>query len=126
MGQAEEEARRLLAALGPFCRGTVLRRFMPCGKAGCRCQDNPPKLHGPYYQWTRKVRGKTMTVRVSRSEAQILKRRIANARAFDAVMAKAEALALRDLTAALRQARRSSSPAATRPRRRGRLENSET
>jgi len=31
-----------------------------CGKAGCRCQATPPELHGPYYQWTRKVASKTV------------------------------------------------------------------
>lgn len=27
----------------------------------CRCHADPPVLHGPYHQWTRKVGGKTVT-----------------------------------------------------------------
>jgi hypothetical protein len=32
-----------------------------CGHANCRCHADPPRLHGPYHQWTRKVAGKTVT-----------------------------------------------------------------
>lgn len=76
-----------LADLGPFRRGTVLRRFVPCGKAGCRCQADPPQLHGPYHEWTRKVKGKTVTVRVTEEQAGLLKQWIANARRLDKILA---------------------------------------
>jgi hypothetical protein len=75
-----------LADLGPFRRGTVLRRLVSCGKAGCRCRANPPQLHGPYYEWTRKVKGKTVTVRVSKEQARLLKQWIANARRLDKIL----------------------------------------
>ena len=68
-----EALKRSLADLGMFRRGSVVRRFMPCGKPGCRCQAAPPNLHGPYYQWTRKVGGKTATLRLSEREAKLLK-----------------------------------------------------
>ena len=32
-----------------------------CGHPGCRCHADPPRLHGPYHQWTRKIAGKTVT-----------------------------------------------------------------
>ena len=57
-----EALKQEVAGLPPIRRGSLVRRFMPCGKPGCRCQANPPQLHGPYYQWTRKVLGKTATV----------------------------------------------------------------
>ena len=75
-----------LVDLGPLRRGTVLRRFVPCGKPGCRCQANPPKLHGPYYEWSRKVKGKTVTVRVTPEQARLLKQWIANARRLDEIV----------------------------------------
>jgi hypothetical protein len=31
------------------------------GHPGCRCHADPPRLHGPYHQWTRKKNGKTAT-----------------------------------------------------------------
>ena len=30
---------------------------------------DPPQLHGPYWQWTRKVAGKTVTKRLSDDDA---------------------------------------------------------
>lgn len=84
-----------LADLGPFRRGTVLRRFIPCGKPGCRCQAIPPELHGPYYEWTRKVRGKTVSVRLTEQQAELLKQWIANARRLDRIVADMERVSQR-------------------------------
>ena len=41
--------------------GTLADRMTRCGYAGCRCHADPPQLHGPYHQWTRKINGKTVT-----------------------------------------------------------------
>ena len=76
-----------LADLGPFRRGTVLRRFVRCGNPNCRCRADPPKLHGPYYDWSRKVKGKTVTVRVTPEQAGLLKQWIANTRRLDKIIA---------------------------------------
>jgi hypothetical protein len=97
-----EEVKGLLGELDYFCRGSVLRHLMACGKPGCRCQANPPKLHGPYYQWTRKVAGKTVTVRVSERQAEFLQRCIANGHRFDAVASKMEQVSLRAIDVALK------------------------
>lgn len=72
-----------VAELGPMRRGTVLRLLVPCGKPGCRCQADPPQLHGPYYNWTRKVKGKTVTVRLTPEQARLMKQWIANSRRLD-------------------------------------------
>lgn len=68
---------------------------MPCGKPGCRCQADPPKLHGPYYEWTRKVSGKTVSVRLSEQQAGLLGQWIANARHLDQIVAEIERVSLR-------------------------------
>ena len=41
--------------------GTLADRMTRCGYPGCRCHADPPQLHGPYHQWTRKKNGKTAT-----------------------------------------------------------------
>ena len=41
--------------------GTLADRMTRCGYPGCRCHADPPQLHGPYHQWTRKKDGKTAT-----------------------------------------------------------------
>ena len=51
--QRYETLKRTVAAVGLLRRGSLVRRFMPCGKPNRRCQATPPQLHGPYYQWTR-------------------------------------------------------------------------
>lgn len=90
-----EDLKRQIEALPPIRRGSVVRRFMPCGKPGCRCQARPPRLHGPYYQWTRKVRGKTETTRIDKQQARLLDEWIANGRKLDRLVAQMERVCLR-------------------------------
>jgi len=87
--------KRAVLPLGPIRRGSLVRRFMPCGKPGCCCQASPPELHGPYYQWTRKVRGKTVTVRLTREEARLFEAWISNGRQLAKIVAQMEAVSLR-------------------------------
>lgn len=61
--QAEIAAR--LARAGFALPGTLLERTMRCGKPTCACKADPPRLHGPYHQWTRKINGKTTTVNLT-------------------------------------------------------------
>ena len=89
-GRRYEALKHDVADVGPIRRGSLVRRFMPCGKPSCRCQASPPQLHGPYYQWTRKVDGKTVTVRVNRDEANLLRQWIANGRRLDKIVARME------------------------------------
>ncbi len=106
--QDEKRLRTLqasLADLGPFRRGTVLCRLVPCGKPGCRCQGEPPQLHGPYYDWTRKVKGKTVTVQVTPEQARLLKQWIANARRLEQIVAEMQCVSDR-ITEPLFQAAR--------------------
>ena len=50
-----------LAGLAFALPGTLADRMTRCGHPGCRCHADPPRLHGPYRQWTRKKNGKTAT-----------------------------------------------------------------
>ena len=50
-----------LAATGFALPGTLADRMTRCGGPNCRCHADPPRLHGPYHQWTRKKDGKTAT-----------------------------------------------------------------
>jgi Family of unknown function (DUF6788) len=50
-----------LAAAGFALPGTLADRMTRCGRPNCRCHASPPRLHGPYHQWTRKKNGKTAT-----------------------------------------------------------------
>jgi hypothetical protein len=50
-----------LATLGLCLPGSVVVRTGRCGKAACSCHKDPPRLHGPFRSWTRKVANKTVT-----------------------------------------------------------------
>jgi hypothetical protein len=93
--QNYQQLQRALSRVGYIRRGTLLKRFMACGKPGCACQASPPRLHGPYYQWTRKVDGKTVTVRLTPEKADLLAAWIANGRELDRIVAQMERLSLR-------------------------------
>ena len=53
-----------LADLGYIAAGSITQRSTRCGTPSCRCHADPPQLHGPYWQWTAKVNGKTVTRRL--------------------------------------------------------------
>lgn len=95
---------RELAKVGFIIDGSLIQLSTRCGKANCRCKDNPPQLHGPYWQWSAKVAGKTVSRRLPDDEADLYREWIANRRRIDdvltemkAVSAKAAEIQLREL-----------------------------
>jgi hypothetical protein len=72
---------------------------MRCGKPRCRCKADPPQLHGPYYQWTRKIDGKTVTRRLTDEQLADYQPLFDNARKLRALLAD-----LQDLTMEIVQA----------------------
>jgi len=71
--QRFRELKRDLQQLEYFCKGTVLKRMMKCGKAHCACASDPTKRHGPYYELTYKANGKTVNVKLSPEAAPLYK-----------------------------------------------------
>ena len=71
---------RSLGQIGFITQGSLTQRFTHCNRAGCRCGEVPPRLHGPYWQWTTKVAGRTVTRRLSDAEAARYREWIANDR----------------------------------------------
>ncbi len=65
------EIRRDFEHLECFCKGTVLKRMMKCGKARCACASDPTKRHGPYFELTYKASGKTVNVKLSPQAAPL-------------------------------------------------------
>lgn len=65
------EVRRGLEQIDCFCKGTVLKRMMKCGKAQCACASDATKRHGPYFELTYKANGKTVNVKLSPEAAPL-------------------------------------------------------
>jgi hypothetical protein len=69
--QRFHELKRDLDQLEYFCKGTVLKRMMKCGKVQCACASDPAKRHGPYFEITYKANGKTVNVKLSPEAAPL-------------------------------------------------------
>jgi hypothetical protein len=100
-----------LATVGFISPGSVVSRYTSCGKPGCRCQGDPPQRHGPYYQWSRAIAGKTVSRRLTEAEAELYQSWIANRRRLEQLIAKMEQTSAAASELLLRQA------APARPRR---------
>lgn len=97
----EQRHRALVAELtdiGLVLRGTIALRLMRCGNPTCRCRAHPPQLHGPYYVWTRKVAGKTVTAMLPPNQAAICQDWSRNMRKLDRIVKELQALGLRAAT----------------------------
>ena len=116
--ERHERAFRALAAelaeLGFISPGSVVVRYTTCGKPGCRCQADPPRRHGPYYQWSRAVAGKTVSRRLTESEAELYRGWIANRRRLEEIVARMEQVSAAAAELLLRQASPPKAPRATK------------
>ena len=101
-----------LASLGLALPGTLIERHVRCGKPRCACHADPPVLHGPYWQWTRKVAGKTITRIVPSERLDDYRQWLDNDRKLRALIAELETLTLAIADADTRTNRRA---AATGP-----------
>jgi hypothetical protein len=86
-----------IQALGYVLPGSVIRRLYRCGKPSCRCQQDPSALHGPYYQWTRKVKGKTVGMNVDCHFSPVVRGWIKNDRALRRFIGRMHQLTLQRL-----------------------------
>ncbi|MDQ6798377.1 MAG: hypothetical protein M3011_10250 [Actinomycetota bacterium] len=105
----ERRYRQLLGELGEigFIRsGSVAPRYNYCGKANCRCHADPPRPHGPYFQWTAKVGGKTVNRRLSPQEAELYQEWIGNDRRLRALIDELRAVAEQATNLILEKARK--------------------
>ncbi|HTW97606.1 MAG TPA: DUF6788 family protein [Acidimicrobiales bacterium] len=84
-----------LATIGYCLPGSVTARSLPCGRRGCACKADPPRLHGPYCQWSRKIEGKTVSRWLSSEQLERYEAWFANARRARELLSELEALSLR-------------------------------
>jgi hypothetical protein len=91
---ARDKIAAQLAAIGFALPGTLTIRAYACGKPNCRCHADPPRLHGPYAEWTRKVGGKTVTRRLTEAELAAWQPLFDNAKKIRALLAELQDLTL--------------------------------
>jgi len=72
--------------------GSITQRHIRCGHPRCACRADPPVLHGPYWQWTRKVAAKTVGRWLSADQYHDYQPWIDNDRRLRALLTRLEAL----------------------------------
>ena len=91
LDRLQEHYRRLagqLAEVGYIHKGSLTERLVRCGTASCGCHKDPPKLHGPYWQWSTKVRGKTVSRIVTADQAAVYREFIENRKLVEKILAQ--------------------------------------
>lgn len=108
----KSEAQRIAAELAAIARsgrvlpGSISERHTRCGQAGCACHADPPRRHGPYFQWTRKVAAKTVGRWLTAGQRDDYTAWIDNDRRLRQLVGELEALGVAALEADPRSTRR--------------------
>jgi hypothetical protein len=92
-GRADQILREL-AEIGHALPGSIVRRSTACGKPGCRCQADPPILHGPYLSWIRKSDGRAITRKLTPEQEQRYRPWFDNTRRLQELVAELQALSV--------------------------------
>ena len=75
-----------ISELGDFQPGSITSAIRRCGKPGCHCAKSNDPRHGPHFQLTRKIDGKTATQNLpSPAAVRKAEREIAEFRRFQAL-----------------------------------------
>lgn len=75
--QRAERIREKLGQIGPMLPGSISEQWNVCGTPGCRCKDpERPAKHGPYYQLSYTVGGRSSTMFIKKDDLAEARRRI--------------------------------------------------
>ncbi len=92
-----------LAEIGFISTGSLVVRETSCGKPGCRCQADPPQRHGPYYQWSHAVAGKTISRRLTEDQAELYQTWITNRKRLETIISQMQTVSAGAAEILLRQ-----------------------
>jgi len=67
-----------LGEVGFICEGSLVERWIQCGKPNCACATDPASRHGPYFQLSWKEKGKTISRRLTSEHATLYRQWVAN------------------------------------------------
>lgn len=78
-----EEKKRELLSIGFLWRGNIQRRWVKCNQPTCACAQDAKARHGPYYNRTIKIKGKTVSELLTLEEATLYEEWIENRRKLE-------------------------------------------
>ena len=90
------ELKKKILGVGYICKGSIVPSYRKCGKAYCRCAKARDKkeMHGPYLLWTRKIKSKTVTKKLSENQALLCNEFIQNSRKLDEILEQMKKLSV--------------------------------
>jgi|BarGraIncu01122A_1022018.scaffolds.fasta_scaffold153275_1 hypothetical protein len=101
--------------LGFVAPGSVIERYTVCAAPTCRCHADPPAPHGPYFQYTRKLAGKTLTRRLNGEQAERYREWITNRRRLDELLGQMDQISRRAADLMLARTVRDPRPSRSEP-----------
>jgi len=90
-----EQLRSELDQLGYILQGSLTARRIPCGKAACACTTDITARHGPYFQWSRKRAGRTVSTYLTPEQAALCQQWIKNNRQLEHIVSRLRKLSVR-------------------------------
>ena len=91
-----QRLKKQVLSLGWVRPGSLAKRFMPCGKSPCRCTETPPRLHGPYWEWSAKRNGKSVARRLTPEQAMLCRAWQRDHRKLKGILHRMEALSMKE------------------------------
>jgi len=91
----QRELRAEMAEGGYALPGSIVERWTRCQNPGCHCRAEPPRLHGPYPTWTRKVGSKTVTRTLSPAQLERYRSWVDSGKRLRQLLAELEALSVK-------------------------------
>lgn len=77
--------------------GSLAKQYKQCGKLNCRCYEDRKLWHGPYLIWTRKVKGKTVTKTLTKSQAIAVRKAIKEMKELNLILERWKILSLKEI-----------------------------
>ena len=79
---------RELLSLGDLRPGSLSKQYNVCGSPKCRCKEDPPRKHGPYYQLSFTRKGRSRTTFVKKSQLPAVRDQVRNYTRFRALVGR--------------------------------------
>jgi len=92
-----ERIKKEIVALNGILVGSINKRFGPCGKTNCRCSKGEEYWHGPYYTWTRKVKGKTVTRSLTKEQVDYCKKAMRNMKRLNKIIERWKLITIKNV-----------------------------
>lgn len=78
-----ERIKKKILELGPMHPGSISEQYTVCGKSGCQCAaPKNPRKHGPYYQLSYTIRGKSSSVFIKKDQLTETRKRVRRYKKF--------------------------------------------